>query len=76
MKAPTLEDMKKLTNEDLTDDEDERIAALSVAQALASGTEGTVGSPMPESGKKETEGFPVSESGIAKTGMPEGEDIG
>ncbi len=76
MKAPTLEDMKTLTNEDLTDDEDERIEALSVAQALASGTEGTAGSPMPESGKEETEGSAVSASGIAKTGMPEGEDIG
>ena len=74
MKAPTLEDMKTLTNEDLTDDEDERIEALSVAQALASGTEGTAGSPMPESGKEGISGSLMPESGkegISGSLMPE-----
>ncbi|HCI73991.1 MAG TPA: AAA family ATPase, partial [Lachnospiraceae bacterium] len=38
MKHPTLEDMKTLTNADLTDEEDERISALAVAQMLAAET--------------------------------------
>ena len=43
MENPTLDDMKMITNEDLTDDRDEAISAKAMVQMLAESTEAETG---------------------------------
>ena len=70
MEKPSLEDMKTITNDDLSDEEDEAISAKAMAQMLSeSGGSGILegtGEGTPESGTAEGAGMDNKESGTVE----------
>ena len=70
MEKPSLEDMKTITNDDLSDEEDEAISAKAVVQMLSeSGGSGILegtGEGTPESGTAEGAGMDNKESGTVE----------